>query len=248
MAKVKVKGEGFKPFDVDLKELNLTDRSEINDLIMDTSVKKNFTFWVDIIRKGTSFAEDDPSTFITEHDHGKCINFHPSNNYDVFSICGWVKAKYISENGFLIDNRYDADTGWVVFANDTGGNFKFKIGDGTDTVTIDSGANLTLDTWHHLVVTYSGNAGSIKMYFDGVCKIVNGTATNVAVLTSLSNLENIQTVVGGRSFGDIENGFHGQIDDVLYYNKVLSDGGVSDEATAKGEIARIYNAGKRSHK
>ena len=29
---------------------------------------------------------------------------------------------------------------------------------------------------------------------------------------------------------------------------VLSDGGVSDEATAKGEIARIYNAGKRSHR
>tara|TARA_Y100001963_G_scaffold102487_1_gene141055 strand:+ start:241 stop:492 length:252 start_codon:yes stop_codon:yes gene_type:complete len=66
MAKVKVKGEGFKPFDVDLKELNLTDRSEINDLIMDTSVKKNFTFWVDIIRKGTSFAEDDINKYSNE--------------------------------------------------------------------------------------------------------------------------------------------------------------------------------------
>ena len=66
MAKVKVKGEGFKPFDVDLKELNLTDRSEINDLIMDTSIKKNFTFWVDIIRKGTSFAEDDINKYSNE--------------------------------------------------------------------------------------------------------------------------------------------------------------------------------------
>ena len=66
MAKVKVKGEGFKPFDVDLKELNLPDRSEINDLIMDTSVKKNFTFWVDIIRKGTSFAEDDINKYSNE--------------------------------------------------------------------------------------------------------------------------------------------------------------------------------------
>ena len=66
MAKVKVKGEGFKPYDVDLKELNLTDRSEINDLIMDTSIKKNFTFWVDIIRKGTSFAEDDINKYSNE--------------------------------------------------------------------------------------------------------------------------------------------------------------------------------------
>jgi hypothetical protein len=197
----------------------------------------------------TSFAEDDPSPFITDHDHVKCINFNPSDNYDVFSICGWVKAKDISENGFLIDNRYDADTGWAVFANDTGGNFKFKIGDGTDTVTGDSGANLTLDTWHHLAVTYAGNAGTIKMYFDGVYKEPdNPTATNVAVLTSLSDLQNIQAVIGARSFSNTENGFHGQIDDVLFYSKVLSDGGVSADATAKGEIARIYNAGKRSHR
>ena len=63
MAKVKVKGEGFKPFDVDIKELNLTDRSEINDFIMDSEVKKNFTFWIDIVKRGTSFAEDDINKF-----------------------------------------------------------------------------------------------------------------------------------------------------------------------------------------
>ena len=33
---------------------------------MDTSIKKNFTFWVDIIRKGTSFAEDDINKYSNE--------------------------------------------------------------------------------------------------------------------------------------------------------------------------------------
>ena len=63
MGKVKVKGDGFKTFEVDIKELNLTDRSEINDFIMDSEVKKNFTFWIDIVKRGTSFAEDDINKF-----------------------------------------------------------------------------------------------------------------------------------------------------------------------------------------
>ena len=49
MSKLKVKGEGFKTFEVDLKELNLTDRAEINDLIIDQDTKKNFSFWLGIV-------------------------------------------------------------------------------------------------------------------------------------------------------------------------------------------------------
>ena len=75
MAKVKVKGEGFKPFDVDIKELNLTDRSEINDFIMDSEVKKNFTFWIDIVKRGTSFAEDDINKF---------------SNDEIYALCGII--------------------------------------------------------------------------------------------------------------------------------------------------------------
>tara|TARA_R100000808_G_C2148403_1_gene156549 strand:+ start:3118 stop:3369 length:252 start_codon:yes stop_codon:yes gene_type:complete len=63
MAKIKVKGEGFKPFDVEIKELNLTERAEINDLIMDTETKKNFSFWLDIIKRGTELIEDDINKF-----------------------------------------------------------------------------------------------------------------------------------------------------------------------------------------
>ena len=59
MAKINVKGEGFKPFDVDIKELNLTERAEINDLIFDQEVSKNFSFWLDIIKRGTNLNEDE---------------------------------------------------------------------------------------------------------------------------------------------------------------------------------------------
>ena len=59
MLKIKVKGKGFEPFDVELKNLNLTERAEINDLIFDQGVTKNFSFWFDIIKRGTDLKEDD---------------------------------------------------------------------------------------------------------------------------------------------------------------------------------------------
>ena len=59
MSKVKVEGEGIKSFEVEFKELNLTQRAEINDIIFDTDVKKNFSFWLDIIKRGTTLTDDD---------------------------------------------------------------------------------------------------------------------------------------------------------------------------------------------
>ena len=59
MGKVKVEGESIKSFEVEFKELNLTQRAEINDIIFDTDVKKNFSFWLDIIKRGTTLTDDD---------------------------------------------------------------------------------------------------------------------------------------------------------------------------------------------
>ena len=59
MSNVKVEGECIKSFEVEFKELNLTQRAEINDIIFDTDVKKNFSFWLDIIKRGTTLTDDD---------------------------------------------------------------------------------------------------------------------------------------------------------------------------------------------
>ena len=73
--KVKVKGEGFKPFDCELKELNLTERAEINDIIFDKDVKKNFSFWLNIVKLGTHLDENE---------------IHKYSNEEIFGIGGTV--------------------------------------------------------------------------------------------------------------------------------------------------------------
>ena len=70
MSKVKIEGEGFKPFDLELKELNLTERAEINDLIFDTETKKNFSFWVEIIKRGTNLDDDDIHNYSNDEIYG----------------------------------------------------------------------------------------------------------------------------------------------------------------------------------
>ena len=70
MSKVKIKGEGFKTFECELKELNLTERAEINDLIFDTESKKNFSFWLDIIKRGTSLSDDELNKYSNEEIYG----------------------------------------------------------------------------------------------------------------------------------------------------------------------------------
>ena len=70
MSKVKIKGEGFKTFECELKELNLTERSEINDMIFDTESKKNFSFWLDIIKRGTSLSDDELNKYSNDEIYG----------------------------------------------------------------------------------------------------------------------------------------------------------------------------------
>ena len=66
MSKAKVEGKGITAFELELKDLNLTERAEINDMISDETISKNFTFRLDIIRKGTILKDDEIHKYSNE--------------------------------------------------------------------------------------------------------------------------------------------------------------------------------------
>lgn len=53
------KGQTFKPFVVEAKILNLSERANLNDKIMDQDEKQNFSFWLDIIRENTNYKDEE---------------------------------------------------------------------------------------------------------------------------------------------------------------------------------------------
>tara|TARA_Y100000401_G_C8140257_1_gene134532 strand:+ start:189 stop:470 length:282 start_codon:yes stop_codon:yes gene_type:complete len=59
----KSKGQTFKSFSVDIKVLNLSDRAKLNDKIMDTDLKQNFTFWLEIIQDNTNYSDDELNNY-----------------------------------------------------------------------------------------------------------------------------------------------------------------------------------------
>ena len=106
MSKVKVKGDGFKTFECELKDLNLTERAEINDLIFDTEAKKNFSFWLDIIKRGTSLSDDELNKYSNDEIYGLGASVIVEMNKKkqiLFYVNVWISIKGIKgtgDNGF----------------------------------------------------------------------------------------------------------------------------------------------------
>ena len=64
MKKIKVvsdkeQGHSFKAFEIEVKELNLEERAELNDKVMDSTIKQNFSFWVSIIKENTEYSDEE---------------------------------------------------------------------------------------------------------------------------------------------------------------------------------------------
>tara|TARA_R110002020_G_scaffold144793_1_gene317949 strand:- start:140 stop:397 length:258 start_codon:yes stop_codon:yes gene_type:complete len=64
--KAKVKGESIKQFNIEIKQLTLDERAEINDMIIDTEISKNFSFWLKIIRIGTDWTDEEINNYSTD--------------------------------------------------------------------------------------------------------------------------------------------------------------------------------------
>ena len=65
---VESKNKEFKTFKIDLKELDLDQRSELNDKFMveaNNSIPK-FSFWVDVVRQGTELPDEEINKFSTD--------------------------------------------------------------------------------------------------------------------------------------------------------------------------------------
>ena len=80
MAKVKIKGDEFKPFEVDIKELNLSDRTKLNDMLIDEKRAKNFSFYIEVIQIGTDLDEDQINSYSSSELIGLAEEIYKSAN------------------------------------------------------------------------------------------------------------------------------------------------------------------------
>ena len=163
-----------------------------------------------------------------------------------------------AENGFTYGfwfKVHDISGRFLSGIGDTGNSRRMYIGQhgiGSKRIIFGCGSNyqsttedfIEEDEWIHVIMTYDGTTN--KTY-------VNGKYKHSVVRDYVGVSADYFTVGGIASTPVTANqtvtyNTKGMIDDVLIYDRPLTNGGVSIDEEAKGEIGRIYNAGKRSHK
>ena len=66
MKKVKISKKGIKHFELELKEITMDERIEINDMIFDSKLDKNFSFFIKLIEIGTNLGRDELHKYSNE--------------------------------------------------------------------------------------------------------------------------------------------------------------------------------------
>lgn len=154
------------------------------------------------------------------------IDLHDNYNFDfnlAFSICSWIKTNEIDGLRTILskaENTRNSNNLYLLTIH-----FQYPRGVVRDTVGQDinvlASMPVTNNQWHFLCLTYDGSieGNGLKIYVDGIFNS-NGIKTGTPLSMGTSDGAAIGCeAVGFRS----RNYFHGTIDDIRIYNRVLSD-------------------------
>jgi hypothetical protein len=148
-----------------------------------------------------------------------------------FTISLWAKADsyggWLYEFGENLQGTGSDDWLALILAND--GFMRFQFQDGASgQATIDTPFNITLDEWHHYLVTFTrtGTSDSMEFFVDG-----NSIGTGPE-----SGSLNINWNTGGMTVGDwdyptIDGFFHGTLDAFQVYDRVLNASEITELST-----------------
>ena len=171
-----------------------------------------------------SFASGKVGTAFSFNSDGSGIGIPSFTNFEVqnFTIEAWIQRAepdlvsfHPSEDALFIGYRW---AGFGFGLNSSGHPLLSKIGfDGLIPSIVVSGTN-----WHHMAITKTGT--TVVFYVDGVAYPASAYGSTFEWGNPLA--------LGSRG-GDYNNTFHGQIDELAFYNRALTT----------NEIAAIYDAG-----
>ena len=164
-------------------------------------------------------------------------------NDAAFSISAWVYIDDVSsDNGpFVAKALVNAGDGLEYIFKHANGQLRAFLYKGTSTtnrITLQTNsAVLTDQTWHHVVLTYSGNklSSGIALYVDGVQVTSTNTSLNNGTYTGMTN--QTTPLILGKTHNDPPSAgqaFEDKMADICIFNKQLSS----------AEVKEAYNDGR----
>ncbi|MFC1600634.1 LamG domain-containing protein [Patescibacteria group bacterium] len=140
---------------------------------------------------------------------------------DDFTVSAWVYRD--ADSGAvesIISNLDSASDGWALQIDSTDvARLSYNGQNVLSTSTISTGG------WYHVVATSNSTSSETKIYING--KIENTLATSGSIS------ENTDARIGTRSYNPVASSFSGKIDDLRFYNNVLT----------ADQVKLLYNQG-----
>jgi hypothetical protein len=113
------------------------------------------------------------------------------------------------------------------------GMYYFQAGDGVTWATIVSSSAIVSTGWHHIVVRML-NTGNAKLYIDGYLR---ASASGITIDYSTDDIWIARNSEAPGAYTAT------QLDEINYFKRQLTDGGVSVGQLAGGEVAELWNGG-----
>ena len=145
-------------------------------------------------------------------DVGNNASLNPANS---LTLAVWVNSGNLTATQ-MVFSKYGALIQYFIRLQ-TGGGLRFSLNAGGVTTDLNSGATLSVNTWHHIAGTYDGTA--MRFYIDGV---LDSSVAKTGAMTD--NGSNVQ--IGRRSNNRMF--FKGALDEARIYDRALSSQEVKD--------------------
>ncbi len=161
-------------------------------------------------------------------DGNSVIKIEPSNNKQFvssYSVGVWFKTDNADERWIWTEGRQDDIFAWFRLNNNTTTriySFNSQTSSGIINVTSDEDTPLSDGEWHYAVCVRDASAATSYLYIDGI--LVKSKTVTIQDLTNSYGF-----LIGGKNnaVDDIINLFIGQIDDLVIYDRALTQ----DEVT-----------------
>jgi len=143
---------------------------------------------------------------------------------DSFSMAAWITNTGENGGDFVFAKAANSGdfTGYHMQINSEG---KFQVilqSAAGSVLEVKTNATVNDGQWHHIAMSYDGSVGGaagLKLYIDGVEQTGRNVVQNSLGTNSILN--NVPLIIGSRENGGAP--FHGQIDEAVIFDRVLTD-------------------------
>lgn len=140
------------------------------------------------------------------------VSSFPSGSYSQLTVEAWIYPLDKQGKQVLI-NEQNHDTLWMNFDTEDADKLDIYLGDTTNKGYHSSNTAIARNTWSHVAFTYNDITDELKLY-------INGQLDRTITTSGMLNFDTT-IVLGRQDYGDVEF-FKGLIDEVAFYNRVLS--------------------------